>query len=148
MERVQAVESEGIGEDTAMEIGRNEVWETVFVSDETMYVDSSFCMKDQRHKILCSFEGTGVRDIDGRVNYIVLGHGRKKLVVLHRGGNYFGKVTEFLKGIYRILGKRLKAKGCEVMFSGILPRLGNYIEIMSRAIDVKQWLEEWLRFYI
>ena len=51
--------------------------------------------------------------------------------------------TEVLKNRYRILGKRLKAKGCEVMFSGILPRLGNYIEIMSRAIDVNQWLEEW-----
>ena len=48
-----------------------------------------------------------------------------------------------LKNRYRILGKRLKAKGCEVMFSGILPRLGNDIEIMSRAIDVNQWLEEW-----
>ena len=37
------------------------------------------------------------------------------------------------------------------MFSGILPRLGNDIEIMSRAIDVNQWLEEWCRgegFYI
>ena len=31
------------------------------------------------------------------------------------------------------------------MFSGTLPRLGNNIEIMSRAIDVNQWLEEWWR---
>ena len=31
------------------------------------------------------------------------------------------------------------------MFSGILPRLGNNIEIMSRAIYVNQWLEEWCR---
>ena len=40
-----------------MEIGRNEVWETVFVGDETIkYVDSSFLRKDRTHGILCSFE--------------------------------------------------------------------------------------------
>ncbi len=88
----------------------------------------------------------GVMDIEGRVNDIVLSHGRKKLVVVHQGANDVGKVySEVLKNRYRILGKRLKAKGCEVMFSGILPRLGNDIEIMSRAIDVNQWLEEWCR---
>ena len=64
--------------------------------------------------------------------------------MVHRGANDVGKVySEVLKNRYRILGKWLKAKGCEVMFSGILPRLGNNIEIMSRTIDVNQWLEEW-----
>ena len=92
---------------------------------------------------MCSFEGAGARDIEGRVNDIVSGHGRKKLVVVHLGANDIGKVySEVLKNRYRILGKRLKAKGCEIMFSGILQRLGNNIEIMSRAIDVNQWLEE------
>ena len=43
------------------------------------------------------------------------------------------------------MGKQLKAKGCEVMFSGFLPRIGHNIEIMSRAIDFNQWLEEWCR---
>ena len=47
------------------------------------YVDSSFCRKDHRHRILRSFEGAVVRDIEGRVNDIVSGHGRKKLVVRH-----------------------------------------------------------------
>ena len=50
-----------------------------------------------------------------------------------------------MKNRSRILGKQLKAKGCDVMFSGILPRLGNNVENMSRAIDVNQWLEEWFR---
>ena len=50
-----------------------------------------------------------------------------------------------MKNRYRILGKWLKAKGYEVIFSVILPRLGNNIEIMSRAINVNQWLEEWCR---
>ena len=115
------------------------------MGDETIkYVDSSFCRKDRRHRILCSFEGAGVRDIEGRVNDIVSGHGRKKLVVVHLGANDGGKVySEVLKNRYRILGKRLKAKGCEVIFSAILQRLGNNIEIMSTAIDVNQWLEEW-----
>ena len=54
-------------------------------------------------------------------------------------------VTEILKNRCRILSKRLKAKGCEVMFSGILPRLRNDVEIMNRAIDVNQWLEELCR---
>ena len=112
------------------------------MGDETIkYVDPSFCRKDCRHRILFSFEGAGVGDIEGRVNDIVLGHGRKKLVVVHRGENDVGKVySEVLKNRYRILGKRLKAKGCEVMFSGILPRFGNKTEIMSRALDVTQWL--------
>ena len=94
------------------------------MGDETIkYVDSSFCRKDCRHRILCSFEGAGVRDIVGRVNYIVSGHGKKKLVVGQRGANDIGKVySEVLKNRYRILAKWLKAKGCEVMFSGILPR--------------------------
>ena len=75
-----------------------------------------------------------------------MGHGRKKLVAVHQGANDLGKVySEVLKNRYRILVKRLKVKGCEVMFSWILPRLGNDIEIMSRAIDVNQWLEEWWR---
>ena len=66
------------------------------------------------------------------------------MIVVHRGANDVGKVySEVLKNRSRILGKQLKAKGCEDMFSGILPRLGNYIEIMIRAIDVNQWLEEW-----
>ena len=66
--------------------------------------------------------------------------------MVHLGANDVGKVySKVLKMRYRILGKRLKAKGCDVMFSGILPRLGNNIEIMSRAIDVNQWLEEWCR---
>ena len=66
--------------------------------------------------------------------------------MVHRGVNDGGKVySEVLKNRYRILGKRLKAKGCEVMFSGILPRLGNNIEIISRVIDVNEWLEEWCR---
>ena len=57
----------------------------VFVVDETIkYVDSSFCRKDRRHRILCSFEGAGVGDIEGRVNYIVSGYGRKKWVVILR----------------------------------------------------------------
>uniref|UniRef100_A0A8C4QGC4 SGNH hydrolase-type esterase domain-containing protein n=1 Tax=Eptatretus burgeri TaxID=7764 RepID=A0A8C4QGC4_EPTBU len=125
----------------------------VFVADEMMkYVDSSFCRKDCRHRILCSFEGAGVRDIEGRVNNIVSGHGRKKLLVVHLGVNDVGKVySEVLKNRHRILGKWLKAKGGEVIFSGILPRLGNIIEIMSRAIDFNQWLEDWVsggRFYI
>ena len=108
------------------------------------YVDSSFCRKDCGHRILCSFEGSGVRDIEGRVNNIVSGHGRKKLVVVHQGVNDVRKVySEVLKNRYRILGKRLKAKGCEVTFSWILPGLGNNIEIMSKATDVNQWLEEW-----
>ena len=113
------------------------------VNETIKYVDSSFCRKDRRHRVLCSFEGAGVRDIEGRVNDIVSGHGRHELVVVHRGANDVGKVySEVLKNRYRILGKRLKAKGCEVMFSGIIPRLGNDIEIMSRAIDVNRWLEE------
>ena len=120
---------------------------TVFVGDETIkYVDiaSSFC-KDHRHRILCSFEGAGVMDIEGRETDIALGQGQKKLVVIHRGANYFGKVySEVLKNRYRILGKQLKAKVCEVMFSGILPRLRNNIEIMSRMI-INQWLKEWCR---
>ena len=64
-----------------------------------------------------------MRDIEGRVNNIVSGHGRKKLVVVQLGANDGWKVySEVLKNRYRILGKRLKAKGCEDMFSGILPR--------------------------
>ena len=83
-------------------------------------------------------------DIEGRENNILSFHDRKKLVVVHFGAIDSGKVySEVLKNRYRILGKRLKAKGCEGMFSGIIPRLGNNIEIMSRAIDVNQWLEEW-----
>ena len=40
----------GSGGGAAIEIGRNEVWETVFVGDEIIkYVDSSFCSKDCRH---------------------------------------------------------------------------------------------------
>ena len=75
------------------------------------YVDSSFCRKDRRHRIMCNFEGAGVRDIEGRVNYIVPGHGRKKLVVVHRGVNDVGKVySEVLKNKYRILSKRQKTK--------------------------------------
>ena len=31
------------------------------------------------------------------------------------------------------------------MFSGVLARLDNGNEIMSRTIDVNQWLEEWNR---
>ena len=137
----------GSGEGAAIEIGIHAVWETVFVGDETIkYVYSSFCRKDHRHRILCSFEGAGVRDVEGRVNDVVSGHGRKKLVVVHLGANYVGKVySEVLKNRYRILGKQLKVKGCEVMFPGILPRLGNNVENMSRAIDVNQWLEEWWR---
>ena len=66
--------------------------------------------------------------------------------MVHLGVNDVGKVySEVLKNRYRILGKRLKAKYCEVMFSGILPRLGNNIEIMSSAIDANQWLGEWCR---
>ena len=66
--------------------------------------------------------------------------------MVHLGVNDVVKVySEVLKNRYRILGKRLKTKGCEVMFSGILQRLGNNIEILSRAIDVNQWLEEWCR---
>ena len=39
--------TEGHTEGTAIEIGRNEVWETVFVGDEIIkYVDSSFSRKD------------------------------------------------------------------------------------------------------
>ena len=68
------------------------------------------------------------------------------LAVVHLGANNVGNVySEVLKNRYRIFGKRLKAKGCEVMFSGILPRLGNNVEIMSRVIDINQWLEEWCR---
>ena len=64
-----------------------------FLGDETIkYVDSSFCRKDRRHRILGSFEGAGVWDIEGRVNDIVSGHGRKKLVVVHRGANDVGKI--------------------------------------------------------
>ena len=33
-----------------------------------------------------------MRDIEGRVNDIVSGHGRKKLVVVHLGANDVGKV--------------------------------------------------------
>ena len=137
----------GSGDGAAIEIGRHEVWETVFVGDSMIkYVDSSFCRKDCRHRILCIFEGAGVRDIEGRVNDIVSGHGRKKFVVVHGGVNDVGEVySEVLKNKYRILGKRLKAKGCEVMLFGILPRLGNNIAIRNRAIDVNQWLEEWCR---
>ena len=59
--------------------------------------------------------------------------------------NDVGKVySEVLKNRYSILVKQLKAKGCEVMFSGMLPRLGNNIE-MTRIIGVNQWLEEWCR---
>ena len=55
----------GSGGCAAIEVGRNEVWERVFVGDEIIkYVDSSFCRKDCRYRILCSFEG--VRDIEGR----------------------------------------------------------------------------------
>ena len=62
------------------------------------------------------------------------------------GANDLRKVySEVLKNRCRILSKRLKVNGCEVMFSGILPRLGNDIKMMSRAIDVNQWLEEWSR---
>ena len=94
------------------------------MGDETIkYVDSSFCRKYHRQRILCSFEGAGIRDIEGRVNDIVSGHGRKKFVVVHRGANdVWNLYSEVLKNGYRILGKRLKAKGCEVMFSVILPR--------------------------
>jgi len=66
----------GSGEGTAIEIGRNEVCETVFVGDETMkYVVSSFFRKHCGDIIMCSFERAGVRDIEGRVNDIVSGHG-------------------------------------------------------------------------
>ena len=74
------------------------------------------------------------------MNDIVSGHGRKKLVVVHLGANDI-VYSEVLKNRYRILGKWLIAKCCEVMFSGILPRLVNYMEIVSRVIDVNQWLE-------
>ena len=87
------------------------------------YVDSFFCRRDRRHRILCSFEGARVRNIEGRVNNMVSGHRRKKLVVVHLGANDVGKVySVVLKNRYRMLGKWLKAKGREVMFSGILPR--------------------------
>ena len=90
----------GSGEGAAIEIGRNEVWETAFVDDETIkYVDSSFCRQDRRDGVLCSCEGAGVRDIEGRVNDIVSGHGRKKLVVVHLGANDVGKVYSGLKKI-------------------------------------------------
>ena len=110
-----------------------------FCGDETIkYVDSSFCRKDRRYRILCSFEGAGVRDIEGRVNNMESGHSRKKMVVVHLGANDGGKVyAEVLKNRYRILGKWLKAKGCEVMFSGILPILGNNREIINRAIYIQ-----------
>ena len=66
--------------------------------------------------------------------------------MVHLGANDLGKVySEDLKNRYRILGKRLKAKGCDIMFSGILTILGNGIEFMSRLMDVSLWLEEWCR---
>ena len=69
----------GSGVGAEILIGIYEVWETVFVGDETIkYVDSSFCWKDRRHRILCSFEGAGVRDIEGRINDIRSSYGRKK----------------------------------------------------------------------
>ena len=41
--------SAGSGGCAAIEVGRNEVWETVFVGDEIIkYVDSSFCRTDCR----------------------------------------------------------------------------------------------------
>ena len=65
-----AGEESGVGAE--IEIGGHEVWETVFVGDEIIeYVDSSFSMKDRRHRILCSFEGAGVRDIEGRETMLV-----------------------------------------------------------------------------
>ena len=83
------------------------------MGDETIkYVDSSFCRKDRRQRIICSFEGAGVMGIEGRVNDIVSGHGRKKLVVVHRGANDLRKFySDVLKNRYRILGKWLKANG-------------------------------------
>ena len=44
--------------------------------------------------------------------------------MVHLGANDEGKVySEVLKNRHRILGKRLKAKGCEVMFPGISPKI-------------------------
>ena len=125
-----------------MEIGRNEVWETIFVGDETMkHVNSSagrivyikFCAPLKEQELYT----------EGSENDIVSGPSRKKLVVVHLGANDLWKVySEVLQNTYRIWGKWLKAKGCEIMFLGILPRLGNNKEIMNRAIDVNQWLDE------
>ena len=74
------------------------------------------------------------------------GHGRKMLLVLPGGGNDIRKVhSEDLKNSSRMLGKRLKENGCDVMFSVILPRMGNGTNFISRAIDVNLWLEEFCR---
>ena len=49
-----AGEESGVGAE--IEIARHEEWETVLLGDETIkYVDSSFCRKDRRDRILCSF---------------------------------------------------------------------------------------------
>ena len=59
-----------------------------------------------------------------------VGSGQEEVGCGHLGANDIGKVySEVLNNRYRILGQRLKAKGCEVMFSGILPRLGTNIKL-------------------
>ena len=59
-----------------------------------------------------------------------IGSGQEEVGCGHLGANDIGKVySEVLNNRYRRLGKRLKVKGCEVMFSGILPRLGNNIKL-------------------
>ena len=100
------------GDGAAIEIGRNDVWETIFVVDSAIkYVDSSFCRKDHKRRIMCSFDGAGVRNIKRTVNNIISGYGRKKLVVVHRGVNDEGKAySDVLKNRQNI-GKAAESKG-------------------------------------
>ena len=55
---------------------------------------------------MCSFEGAGVKDVEGKLNDIVSGHSRKTLVVVQLAPNDVGKIySEDFKNRYREVGK-------------------------------------------
>ena len=84
------------------------------------YVDSAFCGRDRKNRILCCITGVAMKEISGLLDAILLGHGGGTLIV-GCGKNMF----RGFKGEVLIIGLSINGKygfQCN-FFSGILPRM-------------------------
>ena len=109
---------------------------------QVRHLDRTFCENARERRVRMCLPGARVQDVSDRLDRLLEGTGNETVVVVHVGGNDVSrKRSEELVNRYRVMLEKVRSSGRTGVVCGVIPRICEGGEWLSRAISLNDRIE-------
>lgn len=117
--------------------------EVLLIGDsQVRYLDRTFCENARERRVRMCLPGARVQDVSDKLDRLLVETGSETVVVVHVGGNDVArKRSEELVNRYRVMLEKVRSSGRTGVVCGVIPRICEGGEWLSRAISLNDRIE-------